>query len=134
MVRLVGGIVHDFNNQLTAIMGSAEMGSRRLSEGTDTHNYFRDILKTCASAAKLSRRMLSFTQADDSLAGEVDLNDVLLDMLTMLRRLIREDIELVLSPSQGKAVVKMDLSEIEQIVSNLVVNARDALPAAASYP
>jgi signal transduction histidine kinase len=128
MVRLVGGIVHDFNNQLTAIMGSAEMGSRLLPEGTQPRNYFQDILKTCDSAVKLSRRLLSFTRADESPADGVDLNDALLDMLTMLRRLIREDIELVVSPSQGKAVVMMDTSEIEQIVSNLVVNARDALP------
>ena len=126
--QLAGGIAHDFNNLLTAITGYSELGLR----GLDTHNplypKLTEIKKAGDRAASLTRQLLAFSRKQILQPKVLDLNAVIPEMEKMLRRLIGENIvlETVLDSSLGQ--VKADPGQIEQIVLNLSVNARDAMP------
>ncbi|HYR39260.1 MAG TPA: GAF domain-containing protein [Methylomirabilota bacterium] len=126
--RLAGGVAHDFNNLLTVISGRSTMLSERLP--TDSP-YRRDvdlIHKTADRAAGLTRQLLAFSRRQMLQRSVLDLNAVVTDTEVMLRRLIGEDVELVTVLDPGLARVKADRGQIEQILINLAVNARDALP------
>jgi two-component system, cell cycle sensor histidine kinase and response regulator CckA len=126
--RLSGGVAHDFNNLLGVIIGYAEF----LQESLDPENTLRssvdEILKAGKRAASLTRQLLAFSRQQVLDPKVLDFNGVVSDMEKMLRRLIGEDIELstVLSPDLGR--LKADQGQLEQVVMNLVVNARDAMP------
>jgi two-component system, cell cycle sensor histidine kinase and response regulator CckA len=126
--RLSGGVAHDFNNLLGVIIGYAEY----LQENLDPKNALRgsvdEILKAGKRAASLTRQLLAFSRQQVLDPKVLDFNGVVSDMEKMLRRLIGEDIELstVLSPELGR--LKADQGQLEQVVMNLVVNARDAMP------
>lgn len=126
--RRVAGIVHDFRNQLTAIMCSGEIGARALPPGDTVRDHFQEITRTAKRAANLTRRLLAYSGPRSSSSRAVNLNDILRDMEVMLRRLISEDIELVAVYQRDLWLVKMDPDEMGQIVTNLVVNASDAMP------
>jgi PAS domain S-box-containing protein len=125
--QLAGGIAHDFNNLLTAITGYSELTLRELNEDSPLYSKVTEIKKAGDRAASLTRQLLAFSRKQILQPKVLDLNAVLPDMERMLRRVIGEDISLrtVLDSSLGQ--VKADPGQIEQIVMNLCVNARDAM-------
>jgi two-component system, cell cycle sensor histidine kinase and response regulator CckA len=127
--RLAGGIAHDFNNLLTAILGYTELllGSRT-SDDPDRRD-LEEIQKAGQRAAGLTQQLLAFSRKQVLVPKEVDLNQTITGLKTMLCHLIREDIVLVCDPAPAPAIVRIDPAQIEQALLNLVLNARDALPA-----
>jgi len=126
--RLAGGVAHDFNNLLTVILGR---GAILLSRLPADHPLRRDIelmKKTAERAAALTKQLLAFSRKQMLAPKVLDLNTVVSGITTMLQRLIGEDIELVFRAGSGLGRVKADPGQIEQVIANLVVNARDALP------
>jgi two-component system cell cycle sensor histidine kinase/response regulator CckA len=126
--RLAGGIAHDFNNLLTAVLGYSNILLQEFEEGTAQHNRLLQMTRAAELAAGLTRQLLAFSRKQVLDVKVLDLNKVISDLHMMLQRLIREDIQLVtvLEPSLGK--IKVDPGQLEQIIINLVVNARDAMP------
>jgi two-component system, cell cycle sensor histidine kinase and response regulator CckA len=126
--RLAGGIAHDFNNLLTAINGYSDLMLRRLCEGDPLRRNAEEIRKAGERAASLTRQLLAFSRKQVLQPLVLDLNAVVADMDKLLRRLIGEDIDLVTSLEPKLGRVKADPGQIEQVVMNLAVNARDAMP------
>jgi PAS domain S-box-containing protein len=126
--RLAGGVAHDFNNLLTVIMGSAELALEALSPDDPACGDVRAIQKTAGRAANLTRQLLAFARKQIIEPDLLNLNDLLPDMDRLLRRLIGEDIALVTLPAPNLGIVKVDPGQIEQVLVNLAVNARDAMP------
>ena len=126
--RLAGGIAHDFNNLLTAILGYTELLLGHKSDDDPDRTDLEEIQKAGTRAAALTQQLLAFSRKQVLLPKEVDLNQTVSNFKSMLTRLIREDIELTCVPASVPAVVKIDPTQIEQVILNLVLNARDALP------
>lgn len=126
--RLAGGVAHDFNNLLTAMLGYSDLLLEKLPPKSRLLRHVTEIKKAGDRAAALTRQLLAFSRQQVLAPQVLDLNAVVADMDKMLRRLIGEDIELGAIPEQGLGRVKADLSQIEQVILNLVVNARDAMP------
>ena len=126
--QLAGGVAHDFNNILTAITGYSELTLRRLTQDNPLRRNIEEIKKASERAASLTRQLLAFSRKQILQPEVLNLNAVVPDMDQMLRRLIGEDIDLltVLDPALGS--VKADPSQIQQVILNLAVNARDAMP------
>jgi PAS domain S-box-containing protein len=126
--HLAGGIAHDFNNLLTAILGYCEL---LLEDLVPEDRQCRDILeiqKAGLRAAALTRQLLAFSRKEIIAPTTLDLNAVVSEMRVMLDRLIREDVKIVVGLGQRLALITADRGQVEQIVINLVVNARDAMP------
>ncbi|MBI4420921.1 MAG: PAS domain S-box protein [Gemmatimonadetes bacterium] len=126
--RLAGGVAHDFNNLLTAMLGSAEMLLASLGPADPRAEDANDIKQAAARAAALTRQLLAFGRRQVLKPQLLSLNRVVNDVQRLLRRLIREDIELITRPGQDLAPVLADRGQLEQVLVNLVVNARDAMP------
>ncbi len=126
--RLAGGVAHDFNNLLTAILGYSDIVLEQLPGGDRLRHYVGEIKKAGERAASLTRQLLAFSRQQVLAPLVLDLNAVVADMEKMLRRLIGEDIELVTVLAHDLARVKADPSQLEQVIMNLAVNARDAMP------
>ena len=126
--QLSGGIAHDFNNMLGVIIGYSEVITERLPENDPLHKKCEQITKAAQSAASLTRQLLAFSRQQMLEPKFLDLNSIVRNMERMLRRLIGEDINFstALGPTLGS--IKADQGQIEQILINLVVNARDAMP------
>ncbi len=127
--RLAGGVAHDFNNLLTVIKGNSQLALLQLEDGNPLKEGMREIEKASDRAANLVRQLLAFSRRQIMEMQVIDLNVLLGDIARMLRRLIREDIELAMEPGEDLGQVKADPGQIEQVIFNLVVNARDAMPA-----
>jgi PAS domain S-box-containing protein len=125
---LAGGLAHDFNNLLTAIMGYSEIMMMDLRQDDPFHLYVEEIAKAASRGASLTNRLLAFSRKQILQPRVVNLNEVVLDLEKMLRRLIGEDIELLTVIDQELGPIKGDPGQIEQIIMNLAVNARDAMP------
>ncbi|MBN1293681.1 MAG: PAS domain S-box protein [Candidatus Latescibacteria bacterium] len=126
--RLAGGVAHDFNNLLTVITGNAELAMMGLSTQDPLYKDINEIKITADRAARLTRQLLAFSRRQITNPEVVNPNDVLMNMDKMLRRLIGENIEYVTLPHENLWWVYIDRGQIEQILTNLVVNARDAMP------
>lgn len=126
--RLAGGIAHDFNNLLTAILGYSHMIVERLPHHDPIYREIAEIEKAAQRAAALTRQLLAFSRKQVLQPKVLDLNIIVADMEMMLRRLIGEDITLVTHLDPALKPMKADPSQLEQIVMNLAVNARDAMP------
>lgn len=126
--QLAGGIAHDFNNLLTAITGYSELSLARLPHDERLRNNLEEIKKAGGRAASLTRQLLAFSRKQMLQPKVLNLNLVVSDLEKMLRRLIGENIELRTVLDRDLGSVKADPGQIEQVVMNLVVNARDAMP------
>jgi PAS domain S-box-containing protein len=126
--RLAGGVAHDFNNMMMVVVGYADIMSRRLADGKPVGPEIDHIKKAADSAASLTRQLLAFSRRQVLQARVLDLNVVVAGIDRMLRRLIPEDIELVTLPGATLGRVEADQGQIEQVIMNLVVNARDSMP------
>jgi two-component system, cell cycle sensor histidine kinase and response regulator CckA len=126
--RLSGGIAHDFNNLLGVIIGYSEVLKKRLDVANPLREHAEEIEKAGQRAASLTRQLLAFSRQQVLAPAVLNLNALLTDLGKMLPRLIGEDVELALKLDPKIGLVKADQSQIEQVVMNLVVNARDALP------
>jgi signal transduction histidine kinase len=125
--RLAGGMAHDFNNMLGVILGHAELALRKLDPAQPLHADIMEIRRAGERSAELTRNLLAFARKQTVAPKVLDLNETLDGMLVMLQRLIGEDIELVWNPNVQLWPVKIDPSQIDQILVNLCVNARDAI-------
>jgi PAS domain S-box-containing protein len=125
--RLAGGVAHDFNNLLTVILGYCELLLADLDPDEPRRADIAEIQKAGASAARLTRQLLAFSRKEIIEPTLLDLNEVVGDMRAMLGRLIRENVKVVLDLRPELACVKADRGQLEQIVLNLAVNARDAM-------
>ncbi len=126
--RLAGGVAHDFNNLLTAISGYSDLLLFRLSAHDPVRREVEEIRKASERASSLTRQLLAFSRRQVLQPRVLDFNGIVADMNNMLRRLIGEDVDLVVVPGAGLWRVKADPGQIEQVIVNLVVNARDAMP------
>jgi len=125
--RLAGGVAHDFNNMLTVIIGQSDMALARLDPSEPLYPRFQEILKAGERSAELIRQLLAFARKQAITPRALDLNGTLEGMLKMLRRLLGEDIDLVWKPGRGVWPIFADPSQLDQILANLCVNARDAI-------
>lgn len=125
---LAGGIAHDFNNLLTAIGGHAAMSERATPEGHPAKEHLGEVREAVARAASLTAQLLTFARREVSRPSTIDINELILNTAVLLRRLIGEDIELVTRMSSEASVARVDTQQIEQVLVNLAVNARDAMP------
>lgn len=126
--QLAGGVAHDFNNILTAITGYSDMLVRKLRRDDPLYGNAEEIRKAADRASALTRQLLAFSRKQVLKAEVVDLNVVVADISKMLQRLIGEHIELVTRARRQGAYVKSDRGQIEQVIMNMAVNARDAMP------
>ncbi len=126
--RLAAGIAHDFNNLLTAITGYSELVLHRLAPQDPARSEVEEILAATNRAAELIRQLLAFGRPQDASPRILALDEVITTTERMLRRVIGENIELVVSSGRDIGRVRADRSQIEQVLLNLAVNARDAMP------
>jgi PAS domain S-box-containing protein len=126
--RLAGGVAHDFNNLLTAIFGYAEFAAEDLPADSPVREDIEEIRKAAQRASSLTRQLLAFSRQQVLEPVVLNLNELVRDLEKMLRRLIGEDVEMDLRLSEGLANVRADPGQLNQVLLNLVVNARDAMP------
>src|ERR1700757_1441519 len=126
--RLAGGIAHDFNNLLMVISGFSEFLLERLGAEPHLRGPAQEIASAAESASSLTRQLLAFSRKQMLAPRIVNLNDIATENLKMLTRMIGEDIDLVMTPGQSLWSVRADAGQIEQVIMNLAVNARDAMP------
>ena len=124
---LAGGVAHDFNNLLTVIMGHVQLGMMKLAANHPACDHLAEIMKSAERSANLTRQLLAFARKQAISPIIIDLNEVIDGMLKMLRRLIGENIHLAWLPAPDLWQIKADPSQIDQILANLCVNARDAI-------
>ncbi|MBN1657803.1 MAG: PAS domain S-box protein [Anaerolineae bacterium] len=126
--RLAGGVAHDFNNLLTIIKGSAQLLDLKLLPGDPLRHHTRPIQETVDRAVMLTRQLVSFSRGEVIRPSVLDLNQMVSDLSSMFRRVIGEDIQLVTVLAGDLWPIEADPAKIDQVIANLVVNARDAMP------
>jgi PAS domain S-box-containing protein len=130
--RLAGGVAHDFNNLLTAIIGNVQLALMRLPKADPLTDRMREIGQAAESAATLTRQLLSFSRKQAVEPRVLDLNELIAATRTMLARLIGEDVALTTAAARDLAPVNADPGQLEQVLVNLAINARDAMPGGGS--
>ena len=125
---LAGGVAHDFNNLLTIIQGHAELMMLKISESDPNYRELRQIVNATTRAASLTRQLLLFSRKEMMEFKPINLNETIGNLLKMLKRLIGEDIRIVTSFDDDLWQVNADESNLEQVIMNIAVNARDAMP------
>jgi signal transduction histidine kinase/ActR/RegA family two-component response regulator len=126
--RLAGGVAHDFNNMLTAILGHSQLMRMRMAPDNPGYRDTEEIELAAQRAASLTRQLLAFSRQQVLEPRVLDLNTLISEMDRMLRRIIGADVDMLAAPAPSLGRVKADPGQIEQVLLNLVVNARDALP------
>ncbi len=125
--KLAGGVAHDFNNMLSVIIGNVELVMDRIDDSDPLCSDLEGIRQAAVRSADLTRQLLAFARKQTISPRMLDFNEVLQGMLNMLQRLIGEDIEINWNPGEDLWPVKMDPAQLDQILANLCVNARDAI-------
>ena len=125
--RLAGGVAHDFNNMLNVILGRTEMAMQQAGPNAPINNHLLEIRKAAERSANMTRQLLAFARKQTVSPKVLDLNETVEAMLRMLRQLMGEDIQLAWLPGPNLWPVKIDPSQVDQILANLCVNARDAI-------
>ncbi len=125
--RLAGGIAHDFNNMLGVILGYSELVLEQVEAGQPIYSALQGIQQAAQRSADLTRQLLAFARKQTVAPLVLDLNETVASMLNMLRRLIGENIDLAWLPGGSLGPIRMDPTQIDQILANLCVNARDAV-------
>lgn len=125
--QLAGGVAHDFNNMLTVILGHAELALRTVNPAQALHAHLEEIIKAAQRSTQITRQLLGFARKQTIAPVVLDLNQAVESMLKMLRRLIGENINLAWLPAAGLCPIKIDPVQIDQILANLCVNARDTI-------
>ena len=125
--RLAGGVAHDFNNMLNVIIGYTELAREKLAPDDPLLEDLQEISDAARRSAEITRQLLAFARRQTIAPRVLDLNETVESMLKMLRRLIGEDIDLSWEPGPGLWPVKMDPAQVDQILANLLINARDAI-------
>ncbi len=125
--RLAGGVAHDYNNMLAIITGYAEMAMSKVPPSNSLHADLREILNAAGRSTQITRQLLAFARKQTVAPVVLEMNGGVEGMLKMLRRLIGEDIDLRWQPGVGLWPIKMDPTQLDQILANLCVNARDAI-------
>ena len=125
--RLAGGVAHDYNNMLNLIMGYTELSLEQAQPGGMLHDYLKEVLDAAHRSEAVTRQLLAFARKQTIAPKVLDLNETVASMLKMLQRLIGEDIDLIWKPEAEVWPVKMDSTQIDQILANLCLNARDAI-------
>jgi len=128
--QLAGGVAHDFNNMLNIIIGYTQMALIKTEPSSPVNSNLKEILNAAQRSADLVRQLLAFARKQTIAPKVMDLNDIVAGMLNMLRRLIGEQIDLLWMPATDLWQVKMDPTQVDQIVANLAVNARDSISGA----
>jgi two-component system, cell cycle sensor histidine kinase and response regulator CckA len=126
--RLAGGIAHDFNNLLTAITGYADLALEDLPPASPVRSDIKELRKAADRATNLTSQLLAFARKQMIAPRVINLNQLIIDMHGFIRRLIGEHIELITLPARDLGSVRVDTNQIEQVIVNLVINARDAMP------
>lgn len=126
--RLAGGIAHDFNNLLMVISGYSETAIRKMEPGHPAISCVNEVIQAGQRAANLTRQLLLFSSREVFHHQPINLNDVIINLEKLLKRLIGESIKIVFKHEGEQIIVKSDVSQMEQIITNLVINARDAMP------
>jgi len=125
--RLAGGVAHDYNNMLNVILGYTELALDKVNSSEPLYADLQEILAAARRSADITRQLLAFARKQTIAPKVLDMNETVENMLTMLRRLIGENIDLVWRPEKKMVPVKIDISQLEQVLANLCVNARDAI-------
>ena len=125
--RLAGGVAHDFNNLLMGLMGYIDMCGLEMDADHPSRKWLNEMSRGVERCANLTRQLLAFASKQTISPQVLNLNEVVGNMLKMLRRLIGEDIHLVWTPGEGVGSIEMDPGQVDQILANLCVNARDAI-------
>ncbi|MDY6822883.1 MAG: transporter substrate-binding domain-containing protein [Thermodesulfobacteriota bacterium] len=125
--RLAGGVAHDYNNMLSLIIGYAEMALEKVTADDPLHEDLEEILTAAERSTDITRQLLAFARKQTIAPRVLDMNETVESMLKMLRRLIGEDIDLAWLPGTDTWPVKIDPAQVDQILANLCVNARDAI-------
>lgn len=125
--RLAGGVAHDFNNMLSIIMGNVELVMDEVDGDSAVGKSLQEIYRAGERSSNLTRQLLAFARKQTIEPQLLDLNTIIDDMLKMLQRLIGEEIDLVWRPGQNLDAVKIDPSQVDQVLANLCINARDAI-------
>jgi signal transduction histidine kinase len=131
--KLAGGIAHDFNNLMTAVLGYSDLLLKRLDRGDVNREKVEAIRESAMRASDLTRQLLAFGRRQMLQAAEVDLRDVVSRMETLLRPLIGESIELETAFGAEPVIVRADQTQLERVLVNLAMNARDAMPAGGTF-
>jgi two-component system cell cycle sensor histidine kinase/response regulator CckA len=125
--RLAGGVAHDFNNMLGVILGHAELVIAQVDPSEPLYASLQEIRKAADHSARITQQLLAFARRQIIVPKMLDLNESVEGMLVMLQRLIGEDIQLIWTPGAGLGPVRIDPSQVDQVLANLCINARDAI-------
>ena len=125
---LAGGIAHDFNNMLTVILGYGEMLKLRIANDPKAVSDLDEILRGAERASVLTRQLLTFARRQVVEPVHLDLNEVIADLVNLLRKVTRENIGIKTFPAENPVMIRADRGQVEQVVMNLCLNARDAMP------
>ncbi|MDY7031272.1 MAG: ATP-binding protein, partial [Thermodesulfobacteriota bacterium] len=125
---LAGGVAHDFNNLLTTVQGYTDLSMMRIDEGDPLYRNLKQIRRASLRAADLTRQLLLFSRKQPMEFTSLNINETVHDMFKMITRLISEDITINKDLQSGSWIIRADQGNIEQVIMNLVVNARDAMP------